>query len=75
MIKLRPVHGVQLVSIDAPLPHIKGVDGSVVGLGFTVVVEDDYYEYEIVRARVSASVWRKKLTAVVILLGVLAGMS
>ena len=72
--KLRPVHGVQLVSIDAPLPPIKGVDGSVVGLGFTVVVEDDY-EYEIVRARVSTSVWREKLTAVVILLGVLAGMS
>ena len=42
MIKLRPVHGVQLVSIDAPLPPIKGVDGSVVGLGFTVVIEDDY---------------------------------
>ena len=54
-------------------PPIKGVDGSVVGLGFTVV-EDDY-EYEIVRARVSASVWREKLTAVVILLGVFAGMS
>ena len=72
--KLRPVHGVQLVSIDAPLPPIKGVDGSVVGLGFTVVVEDDY-EYEIVRARVSTSVWREKLTTVVILLGVLAAMS
>ena len=70
--KLRPVHGVQLVSIDVPLPPIKGVDGSVVGLGFTVVFED---EYEIVRARVSASVWREKLTAVVILLGVFAGMS
>ena len=54
-------------------PPIKGVDGSVVGLGFTVV-EDDY-EYEIVRARVSASVWREKLTGVVILLGVFAGMS
>lgn len=34
-------------------PPIKGVDGSVVGLGFTVVIEDDY-EYEIMRARVSA---------------------
>ena len=55
-------------------PPIKGVDGSVVGLVFTVVVEDDY-EYEIVRARVSASVWWENLTAVVILLGVLAGMS
>ena len=55
-------------------PPIKGVDGSVVGLGFTVVVEDDY-EYGIVRARVSASVWREKLTAVIILLGVFAGMS
>ena len=72
--KLRPVHGVQLVSIDAPLPPIKGVDGSVVGLGFTVIFEDDY-EYEIVRARVSASVWREKLTAVVIVLGVFEGMS
>ena len=72
--KLRPVHGVQLVSIDAPLPPIKGVDGSVVGLGFTVIFEDDY-EYEIVRARISASVWREKLTAVVIVLGVFAGMS
>ena len=62
-------------SLSRLIPHpIKGVDGSVVGLGFTVVVEDDY-EYEIVRARVSASVWRKNLTAVVILLGVLAGMS
>ena len=74
MMKLRPVHGVQLVSIDAPLPPIKGVDGSVVGLGFTVIFEDDY-EYEIVRARVSASVWREKLTAVVIVLGVFEGMS
>ena len=72
--KLRPVHGVQLVSIDAPLPPIKGVDGSVVGLGFTVIFEDDY-EYEIVRARVSASVWREKLAAVVIVLEVFEGMS
>ena len=40
--KLRPVHGVQLVSIDGLLPPIKGVDGSVVGLRFTVVFEDDY---------------------------------
>ena len=55
-------------------PPIKGVDGSVVGLGFTVVSEDDY-EYEIVRARVSASFWRENVTAVVTLLGVLAGMS
>ena len=52
-------------------PPIKGVEGSLVGLGSTVVIEDDY-EYEILRARVSASFWRENVTAVVILLGVLA---
>ena len=35
MIKFRPIHGVQRVSIDAPPPSIKGEEGSV------VVIEDD----------------------------------
>ena len=55
-------------------PPIKGVEGSLVGLGSTVVTEDDY-EYEILRARISGSFWRENVTAVVILLGVLAEMS
>ena len=57
MIKLRPVHGVQLVSIDAPLSPIKGVDGSVVGLGFTVVIEDDYEYARVFQRHFGGKTW------------------